>query len=290
VQLSEVQAIGAPDVRVSIARAAEATGVDFDYLLAQAKLESKLDPHARAGTSSAAGLYQFIGSTWLETLDRHGARHGLGWADAANGGGKHGSKISDPAMRSQIMALRYDPDAASLMAAELANDNRADLRESLGREPDFAELYLAHFLGSGGAQRFLTTLQQQPDSPAATMFPKQAAANRSVFYDGAGAPRSVTQVMDFFRQRLNQAMAEERGSMPPALPGMYLAAGAQQSDPSTLGPLAREFHESATGYPAPGRISMVETLRETFAGAGNAPAMLPSNVKTAYSKLKAYGL
>ena len=44
------------DVRAAIARASAATGVDFNYLLAQAKIESALDPTARAGTSSAAGL------------------------------------------------------------------------------------------------------------------------------------------------------------------------------------------------------------------------------------------
>ncbi|HCH95135.1 MAG TPA: lytic transglycosylase, partial [Erythrobacter sp.] len=69
----------------AIARAATRTGVDFDYLLAQAKLESGLDPSAKAGTSSATGLYQFIDSTWLRTLDRHGAKHGMEWADAAIG-------------------------------------------------------------------------------------------------------------------------------------------------------------------------------------------------------------
>jgi len=304
VQLSEVQAVGAPDVRLSIARAAQATGVDFDYLLAQAKLESRLDPQARAGTSSAAGLYQFIGSTWLETLDRHGANHGLGWADAAirNSGG--GSKTVDPAMRAQIMALRYDPDAASLMAAELANDNKAVLRDTLGRDPDFAELYMAHFLGSDGAARFLTQMQQNPDAPAAALFPKQAAANRPVFYDASGAPRSLGQVMDFFRNRLQQAMAEEGTTFTSApypvggiamagtaLPGATMPGAPQQANPiENLGPLAREFRAAASDHSTQSRRSMVDTLRQTFASNGENPATLPDNVKAAYSKLKAYGL
>lgn len=131
-----------PDVRGAIARAARATGVDFDYLLAQAKLESSLDPAARAPTSSAAGLYQFTNGTWLQTLERHGANHGLDWAGAMIDGGR----VADPAMRARIMAMRFDADASSLMAAELANDNKADLTALLGREPDAAELYLAHFL------------------------------------------------------------------------------------------------------------------------------------------------
>ena len=50
-------------VRGAIARAAQATGVDFSYLLAQARLESSLDPQANATASSAAGLYQFTEGT-----------------------------------------------------------------------------------------------------------------------------------------------------------------------------------------------------------------------------------
>ena len=74
---SPAQAPAAParsaDVRTAIARASEKTGVDFDYLLAQARLESGLDPDAKARTSSATGLYQFIDSTWLHTMDRYGS-------------------------------------------------------------------------------------------------------------------------------------------------------------------------------------------------------------------------
>merc|ERR1712039_473097 len=45
-------------VEAAIADAARATSVDF--LLAQAEVESAMNPEARAATSSATGLYQFI--------------------------------------------------------------------------------------------------------------------------------------------------------------------------------------------------------------------------------------
>ena len=285
------QGIGTQDVRLSIARAAQATGINFDYLLAQAKLESSLDPGARAGTSSAAGLYQFIGSTWLQTLDRHGANHGLDWAGSAISNGR-----ADPAMRSQIMALRYDPDASSLMAAELARDNQSALRQSLGREPDFSELYLAHFMGSDGAARFLSAMQGNPDQSAAALFPKQAAANRGVFFGPGGAPRSLGEVMDHFRGRMERAMIDEGGTMPFAT-GFDRFAGFQpqrpgraDADETRLGPLAQEFHSVAATHPSATRVSMVDTLRQTFGEADGQPSRLPDNIRAAYSKLKAYDL
>ena len=293
--MSEVQAVGTQDVRLSIARAAQATGVNFDYLLAQAKLESSLNPGARAPTSSAAGLYQFIGSTWLETVDRHGASHGLDWAGAAISDGRSGNKVADPAMRAQIMALRYDADTSSLMAAELARDNQTALRQTLGREPDYSELYLAHFMGSDGASRFLTALQTNPDASAAALFPKQAAANRPVFFAPSGEPRSLAQVMEHFRGRLEQAM-NERGGMPPIASGFgslagigASAAGAAPPDTS-LGPLAREFQSAAQTHRSGGGRSMVDTLRQTFGDGDGQPSRLPDNIKAAYSKLKAYDL
>lgn len=291
--MSEVQSSGqiggASDVRHSIARAAQATGVDFNYLLAQARLESSLNPNAKAGTSSAAGLYQFLGSTWLDTLDKHGERYGLGWAGAAINDGTNGGKTVDPAMRSQIMALRYDPDASSLMAAELAKDNQEVLRGTLGREPDHAELYLAHFLGSDGASRFLLAMQQDPSASAAALFPKAASANRGVFYTEGGAVRSLAEVMNHFRSRMDQAGGLGEDFNPAAFAASFSATGATNPGTSPLGPLAREFQGVAQEHSSRTRTSMMDTLRDTFASTGH-PSAMPANVKAAYSKLKAFGL
>ena len=83
------------------------------------------------------------------------------------------------------------PAASALMAAELANDNRASLTATLGREPDAAELYVAHFLGAEGAGRFLTALAADPGQSAAALLPKPAAANRTVFFVGENPTTSM---------------------------------------------------------------------------------------------------
>ena len=272
---------GRTDVRAAIARAAAATGVDFNYLLAQAKIESSLNPTAKAGTSSAAGLYQFTKGTWLSTLDRHGADHGMDWAGAAIDGGR----VSDPSMHAQIMAMRFDPNASALMAAELASDNRDALVGALGREPDAAELYMAHFLGSDGAAKFLSALQSDPNQSAASVLPKAASSNRNIFFDGSGAPRSVAGVMDLMRGKVASAMGGNDSQM-------AFAAGAVAMQPGfTGGPIAREFQTAAQAAPAATRVSMADTLRNAFgAGHGDTASGAPDFVRSAYGKLQAFGL
>ncbi|MEZ5689086.1 MAG: transglycosylase SLT domain-containing protein [Caenibius sp.] len=282
---------GSAVAREAIAQAATRTGVDFNYLLAQAKLESSLDPDARASTSSAAGLFQFTRSTWLQTLDRHGETHGLSWAGDAISGGR----ITDSSLAPQIMELRYDAGASALMAAELARDNAADLSSFLGREPDAAELYLGHFLGSGGARRFLGALSATPDMSAAGVLPQAASANRRIFYERTGAPRSVSGVMDLIRNRMATAMeqgAEHAGNSPQlAWGGAQARFDAAQGVPGPLqggSRLARNAQSSAP--PAP-RLSMADMLQSTFgtmAGADGSGA--PTTVRNAYAKLNRLGL
>jgi len=203
------------NVEDAIANAARSTTVDFNYLVAQAQVESAMNPTARASTSSATGLYQFIESTWLDTMKRHGERFGMGDLAAQIGTTRNGDAyVADPAARAAILDLRNDPQVASLMAAGLAEDNRAHLMPILGRQPDSSELYLAHFLGAGGAGRFLSAMQDNPSQSAASLFRRPAAANRAVFYQPNGVPRSLQGVMDHLGAKMDRALARA-----PAMPG-----------------------------------------------------------------------
>lgn len=221
--------IAAP-VLDAVQRAAARTGIDFDYLFDVARVESGYNPNAKAATSSARGLYQFTKQTWLATLDRHGANHGLAWAADAIGRDASGRlSVADPLLREQIFALRDDPAAASTMAAALTGDNRAYLESRIGRAAEPVDLYLAHFLGSGGAAKFLTALAADPDQPGATMMPEAAAANRSVFYAGDGRMRSLAEIRDRFRTKL-----EEGGKAENMKPHAPLGWRAQASFSSAL--------------------------------------------------------
>ena len=192
------------DVVSAIRQASTQTGVDFSYLMQKAAAESSLNPQAQASTSSARGLFQFIDQTWLETLHAHGAEHGLGQAAALITPGSNGQlEVKDPAMRREILAMRDNPRIAAMMAAELAKDNQTSLEHSLGRKVGNAEMYMAHFLGAGGAARFLATLDDNPQGNAASVVPAAANANQAVFYEN-GKSLTVNQVYAHFAEKFGE--------------------------------------------------------------------------------------
>jgi hypothetical protein len=179
-------------IKSVLRQASAATGTDFDYLLRTAQRESSLRPHIKAETSSATGLFQFIDQTWLATLKSAGQQYGYGkFADAIERmpDGRH--KVTDPALRREILALRKDPLAASLMAGAYTRDAAERLTSALGRAPSKGELYVAHFLGPGGAIRLIKSAEATPDRAAAELFPSAARANRWVFYDKNGDARTA---------------------------------------------------------------------------------------------------
>lgn len=183
-------------VEAAIDRASKATGVDFSFLMKTAHRESGFNPTARASSSSAAGLFQFVEQTWLRTLKTHGAKYGYArYADLITQGTDGRYRVQGAEARRAVMDLRLDPQAASLMAGELASDHAAYLKGRTGRTPTAGELYAAHFLGPQGSARLIEAVQTRPAASAAALFPEAAQANRSIFYrDGRAA--TVAEVYD----------------------------------------------------------------------------------------------
>lgn len=186
---------GARRVAGAIKQASSQTGVSFEYLLTTAKMESDFDPSAGATTSSAHGLYQFIDQTWLGTVKEAGTQLGYGnYADAITRTSSGAYTVDDPFMKRSIMKLRDDPEAASSMAAALTQSNSFKLTGLLGRRPSDSELYMAHFMGVGGAAKLIANAEDNPQAVGARLFPNAASANRSIFYAKDGRARSVSEV------------------------------------------------------------------------------------------------
>ncbi len=169
----------------AIQSASAKTGVDFSYLLQQAQIESSFKADAKADTSSATGLYQFIDKTWLSMVDKYGDKYG----------------ISDVSNKKELLELRKNPELCSLMAAEMASDNKDYLEKCTGQTAGSTELYMAHFMGPAGAGKFLTAMTKNPDANAAALFPDAAAANKNVFYDKSGNAKSLSEVYAQFDKK-----------------------------------------------------------------------------------------
>lgn len=171
----------------AIQKASANTGVNFAYLVQQAKAESNFNPDIKAKTSSATGLFQFINSTWLSMVEKYGDKHGID---------------TQGKTKQQILELRKDPEVAANMAAEFAKENEQFLNNRWGGEVGSTELYFAHFLGAPKAAAFLNAKDRDGSQPAAVVFPKEAKANYNVFFDkDTGRAKSIDEVYAFFDKK-----------------------------------------------------------------------------------------
>jgi Transglycosylase SLT domain len=240
----------------AIRQAAQATGTSFQYLLATAQVESGLNPKAGAATSSARGLFQFIDQTWLATIKQSGAALGYGqYAAAITKTASGHYEVADPMMRSEILKLRNDPTANATMAGAFTKANATVLSARLGRPPSEGELYIAHFLGAGGAARLISSAAANPNASAASYFPGAAHANASIFYDrSTGAPRTLAEVRNVLTARYDVA-ARSRPGMPASAvaqadiaPAASAAASANSASSENLTP---HFVRTVPIYPPP---------------------------------------
>ena len=148
--------------------------------------------------------------------------------------------------------LRDDPAASSNMAAALTGDNRDYLESRIGRSAEPVDLYLAHFLGSGGAAKFLSALETNPDQPGAWMMPEAEGANRSVFYAPDGSMRSLAEIRDRFRTKLENGGKIE--NMKPFAPAGWHASASSSS--GLAGGAGRPPLQMMEIQPMPRKLSM----------------------------------
>lgn len=171
--------------------AAQRLGVNPEYLTNLAYAESSFDPNAQASSSSAGGLFQFIDSTWIATVRKHGEIAGI---DASN------------MTRNQLLSLKFDPRINSLMGAAYAADNQRELEGLLDREIRPADLYAMHFLGRTGGKNFIANYEAEPNAIAANLVGSRVAnANESIFYRGGdrSKPRTMAEVYSLLGFKVN---------------------------------------------------------------------------------------
>ncbi|MEJ0068051.1 MAG: hypothetical protein WDO24_04215 [Pseudomonadota bacterium] len=170
-------------------------------------------------------------------MHTHGAKYGFAeLADRIQPDGRGGYGVTDASQKQQILDLRKDPKVSAVIGAEFALSNKEHLEGELGHKVGSTELYLAHFLGAGGASRFLKAIERNAATPAADLLPQAAQANRNVFYDrDSGRPRTVGDIYQLFARSIESKQTQLAGA--PDLPS---------SGPSPLTAVA-----SAAGTTAP---------------------------------------
>jgi len=192
----------------AIKQAAKMTGMDENVLINFAKLESSLDPDAKAKTSSASGLFQIVDGTWKELIQKHGSKYGI---DAS--------------------VDKNNPFYNSLMGAEYAKQNLQGLRgyKEAGVEADTA-LYMAHFLGLSGANKFFAQLNKDPNAPVQTAVSDASyRANQSLMKN-----KTVGGLLQVMANKIDKASGTSYASYNPSSSNTKGYASSVTNTPNTL--------------------------------------------------------
>jgi hypothetical protein len=160
--------------------ASKMTGVDPKILAPVIAIESGFNPNARAGSSTASGLGQFVDKTWEDMIRKNGSKYGI-------------TPGTSP----------MDSRANALMTAEYIKENMKSLSGSKS-DLNATDLYMAHFLGAAGAKKFFSA---DPNTVAANVLPDAAKSNPGIFYNG-NTPRTISEVYSLLDGRVKNKVKE----------------------------------------------------------------------------------
>lgn len=133
---------------------------------------------AKNPNSTASGVGQFLDSTWVQTVRQHRP------------------DLADGKSAAEIIALKTDPTLGREMTKALTQDN-AEYLTNRGVQTTPGNLYLAHFLGSGGA---VNVLKADPNAPISTVV-GQDVVNANPFLKGM----TVAQTVAWSDKKMGQA-------------------------------------------------------------------------------------
>jgi hypothetical protein len=197
--------------RETLMAAANMVGIDPALAASIAGVESGFRPNAipyrnpknpSAGVlSSAASYYQVIKGTWKSLMAKYAGKYGI-----------------------NPNTTQHDPRANALLGLEYIRENIGVINKVKSNVAD-TDVYLAHFLGPGGARRFLSA---PPGDPAINhVGADQARANPAIFYDRSGRPRTVAAVYKDFDDKLKKHRKSDAAQIAQTLKGGAATAVAE---------------------------------------------------------------
>lgn len=201
----------------------------------------------RSKQSSAYGWFQFLNATWDEVYSKVITQFGAPPDDAAR-------------------TMRKDPRLQALAGALFIKANYDRLSKALGRAISDTDIYIAHFLGAGGAIQFL---KADPSALGYQVMKDAWSSNLTIFFVGGdkSKPRTVGEIYKLFDDKI--AKYRTGGGTASDVPQI---AGAEVSPEK----VAQEQAAAAQATQAPPESSTVAANDPSYSGSSSKSGETPS--------------
>lgn len=217
------------------------SGPAGDYYSTAQRHESGGRNIGNSAGGAAYGYYQFMPQTWAAVR------------------GSHPELTLPPTVQ---QASKQQQDAAY---RSFTGDN-VNALSSAGIPANDKNTFMAAFMGAGGASKFIPAMQQNPNAPAAALFPREAASNPTIF-NGPNGPRSLSDVYQLMTKNFGGGNSTGFGS-PKSAQADTPAEGASEASAPGLPP-GVSFGPSGPTGPAPASPLLGAALDPSAQGASN---------------------